>query len=192
MNTFDTREQWLAEAVRILQVQVFGPKGYTVPDVRVSLGWPRGGRSTIGQCFPGALAKDAIGQVFISPVLEEPTRVLDVLVHELVHSINHKESKTGHGRDFKTIAVSVGLAGKMTATHASPELKDRLKLVSEELGPFPHSALSEAPMKANRSGRNVKLVCQAGEDFTVSISKTRLSMYGAPSCPCHSDTMVID
>ncbi|AXH47341.1 SprT-like protease [Microbacterium phage Eden] len=188
--THTNRESWLNAAVSELSV-LFKNEGYDVPDVRVSVGWPHGGRkNTIGQCFPGGLASDGIGQVFISPILDDAVRILDVLLHELVHAINHAEGKNGHGKDFKTIAVKMGLTGKMTATEAGPELKSTLTELASTLGTFPHAALGPASKATkSRSGKSIKLECAAGEDFIVSISKSRLEMHGAPKCPCHDETM---
>ena len=192
MNNNMTRELWLNKAVAELAV-LFKNEGYDVPDVRVSVGWPHGGRkNTIGQCFPGNLAGDGVGQVFISPVLDDAVRILDVLLHELVHAINHAEGKNGHGKDFKTIAVKMGLTGKMTATVPTDALKETLTTLAGELGTFPHAALGAAPAATkSRSGKSIKLGCAAGDDFLVSISKARLEAYGAPSCPCHGETMEV-
>src|SRR5690606_7282 len=192
MNNNMTRELWLTQAVAELTT-LFEAEGFEVPAVRVSIGWPHGGRkTTIGQCFPGTLAADGVGQVFISPVLDDPVRILDVLLHELVHAINHAEGKSGHGKDFKTIAVKMGLTGKMTATVASEELTATLTTIAKGLGDFPHASLGPAPAAAkSRSGKTIKLACPAGEDFVVSISKSRLEMYGTPKCPCHDEAMEV-
>lgn len=189
MTNHETREAWLRAAVAELSV-IFQREGFDVPDVHVSIGWPHGGRSnTIGQCFPGAASADQIGHVFISPILSDPIRILDVLTHELVHAINHAAGDTGHGKCFKVIAVKVGLTGKMTETVAGEALKAELAQVAETLGAFPHAALSPVANKKSRSGRSVKLQCVAGEDYQVSISKARLAAYGAPKCPCCDETM---
>ncbi|UGL61859.1 SprT-like protease [Microbacterium phage Franklin22] len=192
MTNHPNREAWLNEAVRELSV-LFQTHGHDVPDVRVSVGWPHGGRkNTIGQCFPGALAGDGVGQVFISPILDDAVRILDVLAHELVHAINHAAGENGHGKPFSAIAKKIGLTGKMTATVAGPELKEALEAISETLGAFPHAALGSAPKASkSRSGKSIKLECPAGEDFVVSISKTRLEMHGAPKCPCHDEAMEV-
>lgn len=136
------------------------------------------------------MAKDQVAQVFISPVLDEPVRILDVLVHELVHAVNHAAGDHGHGKVFSAIAKPLGLTGKMTATVAGPELTETLKAIAETLGPFPHAALTPAARAGkSRSGKSIKLECAAGEDFVVSISKSRLDLHGAPKCPCHDEVM---
>lgn len=193
MTNHTTRESWLTAAVELLSNDLFAPHGFTVPTVRVSVGWPhRGQASTIGQCFPGHMAADKVGQIFISPKLGDDLRVLDVLAHEMVHAINHAEGKNGHGKDFSVIAKKIGLTGKMTATVAGDDLQVALAVISAQLGPYPHSALiaSNAPQGPSRSGKAIKLECSNGDDYIVSISKSRLENLGAPKCPCHDLEMV--
>lgn len=191
MSNHTTREAWLNQAVAELDT-LFVNEGHDLPDVRVSIGWPHGGRAnTIGQCFPPTMAADEVAQVFISPVLADPVRILDVLLHELVHAVNHAAGDHGHGKCFSAIAKPLGLTGKMTATEAGPELREKLVAIAATLGDFPHAALTPtAKLAKSRSGKSIKLECAAGEDFVVSISKTRLEMHGAPKCPCHDETMV--
>ena len=191
MSNHSTREAWLNQAVAELDT-LFVNEGHDLPDVRVSIGWPHGGRAnTIGQCFPPTMAADEVAQVFISPVLADPVRILDVLLHELVHAVNHAAGDHGHGKCFSAIAKPLGLTGKMTATEAGPELREKLVAIAATLGGFPHAALTPAAKLAkSRSGKSIKLECAAGEDFVVSISRTRLEMHGAPKCPCHDETMV--
>ncbi len=79
---FSTREEWLVAAIEALGKTVFADAGVELPPVRVSVGWP-GGRgqqeNVVGQCWPTGLAADKKAQLFISPVLNEAARVLDVL-----------------------------------------------------------------------------------------------------------------
>ena len=67
----ETREAWLNRAVEALREHVFEPVGEIVPPVRVSTGWPKGGRKVIGQCWKTTAADDEVSQVFISPVLKD-------------------------------------------------------------------------------------------------------------------------
>lgn len=204
MSNHETREAWLAAAVRILSND-FKALGHEVPQVRVAVGWPHGGsKNTIGQCFPGVLAEDGIGQIFVSPMIGDAVRVLDILAHELVHAINHAAGHTGHGKEFAAIAKPFGLEGKMTATVASDDLKHRLENVANALGAFPHSALMtskfsvngplnpldpKSPAPAPRSGRYIKLVCAEGYGFTARVSRSNLNEFGNPVCPCHNEEM---
>lgn len=193
-TTYSTREEWLVAGVKAL-APLFETVGHSLPPVRVSVGFA-GGRgnkaSVIGQCWHPAATTDGVGQVFVSPTLDDAIRVLDVLAHELVHAINHKNDKTGHGKDFAAIAKPLGLTGKMTATVAGPALEAELVLVAESLGAYPHAALAtasnaeDAPKK--QGTRMLKVEC-AESGYTVRMTRKWLDEYGAPVCPCHGEIM---
>src|SRR3954470_1817834 len=101
-----TRELWLERAVLALQ-PLFAEHDITLPAVRVSVGWPsRGGTGTtkrvIGQCWKGMVAADGVQQIFLSPVLDDVSKVLETLVHELIHAVDDCES--GHRGAFAKMA----------------------------------------------------------------------------------------
>lgn len=181
----DTREAWLNAAVDKLRTEIFGEK-YPVPEVRVSVGWP-GGRgpkaNTIGQCWPGESASDSVGQIFISPVLAEPVKVLETLVHEMVHAINHANGETGHRAPFKSIAERVGLEGKMTSTHAGEMLAAKLSEIAEVLGTYPHAAINLESKPRVQKTYMLKFVSPQEPDFFVRMTASKLEEYGAPRDP---------
>jgi hypothetical protein len=86
-----TREQWLETAIAELRVGVFS--SHPLPNnIRVSCGFPsKGSRSSksqrIGECWDKLASSDDHYEIFISPVLADPLRVLDVLSHEICHVI---------------------------------------------------------------------------------------------------------
>lgn len=139
-----TREAWLLFAVDAV-APIFAEKGYTVPRVRVSCAIPstsvRG--SAVGQCWNRQMSADQVNEIFISPVHANPVEVLDVLVHELVHAVDDCANR--HGKEFKKIALTVGLVGKMREASAGPQLRFRLSEIAVQLvkqwGPYPHAAL---------------------------------------------------
>ena len=90
------------------------------------------------------------------PNQDDSLRVLDVLVHELIHAID--DCQSGHGAPFRRIALAVGLTGKMTATVASPELEEKLKVILEKLGEYPHAKIQA--VKKKQSTRMIKHVCE--------------------------------
>lgn len=194
---FSTREEWLVAGVKAL-APIFEEVDQTLPPVKVSVGWPGGrGRknSVIGQCWTPAVAKDEVSHVFISPVLDDATRVLDVLAHELVHAINFAEGDPcGHRGAFARIAKAIGLEGKMTATVAGEDLAARLKEIAEDLGEYPHGALStmeggaDGPKK--QGTRMIKVECAEGSGYKVRMTRTWLDDFGAPKCPCHDEVMI--
>lgn len=182
-----TREQWLTRATEVMRSGLFKQAGAEIPTVRLSVGFPGGsrGKKAIGQYWPSPLISDQVPQVFISPVIGDPIRALDILVHELVHAV-HPTAK--HGKVFKRLAVAVGLTGKMTATVAGPELTAKLKALSQELGPYPHGQISLANRPGKQGTRLVKVACPSCE-YPVRVTRKWLDDLGAPSCPC-GETMV--
>ena len=82
-----TREAWLNQALEKLRPWFEDRAGVAIPqDARVSVGFPGGGsaRKRIGECWARSQSKDKVNEIFISPVLSDPIRMLDVLVHEAV------------------------------------------------------------------------------------------------------------
>lgn len=148
-----TREEWLTMAVTELGSLFEEATGEAIPPVAVSVGWP-GGRNTasvIGQCWHKDAAADRRNHIFISPVLDDAPRVLDVLAHELVHAVDGNES--GHKGRFAKWAKAIGLAGKMTATVAGEELAaDLRRLVDWNLGAYPHGALAGGRYVSGKPG----------------------------------------
>ncbi len=62
-----TREEWLQAGINGLAL-MFAEIGETVPEVYVSVGFPKGARGkgkAIGQCHPSALSGDEKAHVFI-------------------------------------------------------------------------------------------------------------------------------
>lgn len=188
-----TREEWLVSAIEALAEEVFAPAGITLPAVRVSVGWP-GGRgnknNVIGQCWSTGAAKDKTANLFISPVLDDAARVLDVLAHELIHAVD--DCQNGHKGPFAQMAKAIGLTGAMTATVAGDDLKATLSaLVTDRLGDYPHAALVTAAGKSGepkQGTRMLKVECPE-TGYIVRTTAKWLDAYGAPKCPCCDEEM---
>jgi hypothetical protein len=183
-----TREQWLLQAIDQLRSTLFLENQAQVPELRVSVGFPGGGSKykAIGEYWPKKSVSDGIPQVFISPVLDEPIRCLDVLVHELVHACT---PGSGHKGPFRVLALAVGLEGKMTATTAGPKLRERLNALATSLGQFPQSKinLSDRKKQGTRLG---KIECQSC-GYTCRVTKKWIETMGAPICPCNKKPMAV-
>lgn len=180
------REAWLLAAKEAL-TPLFKQHGYTVPEkIRVSCGWPSVkalGRNTrrIGECWATQCSDDESWEIFISPALADPIRVLDVLVHEMVHAV--VGLKCGHAGAFRVCALKVGLTGKMTATEAGPELREHLAGVSRKIGTYPHAVLDSRKNSVKKqSTRLLKVVCPDCE-YTIRVTQKWVDV-GLPTCPC--------
>lgn len=180
-----TREQWLTEATDIFRDHLFKRNDYIIPKVRVSVGFPGGGsaRKRIGECWDGSASTDGVEQVFISPVVIDVSKVLGVLVHELVHAT--VGTKAGHRGPFRRCALKVGLEGKMTVTSESQALKDYFTdKVTSVIGEYPHAELRLNGQRKKQTTRLKKVECQVC-GYTVRVTQKWLDELGAPICPCN-------
>src|SRR5689334_15089474 len=78
----ETREQWLHAAAAIFRPW-FKDQGADYPErLRISCGLAgaRIGGRRIGECWSDEASADGAREVFISPELDEPKRVCDVLI----------------------------------------------------------------------------------------------------------------
>ena len=174
-----TREEWLNKGVELLK-PLFKENGYTVPNVKVSVGFTGGSKNSIGTCWNAKVTGDNIAQIFIHPKIDDSSRVLDILAHELIHAIFPQD---GHRGNFPKCAKAIGLTGKMTATIASPELKEFLATIIAEIGDIPHAKLNyNTSAKKKQTTRMVKLECSCG--YIVRTSRSNIENRGLPLCSC--------
>ena len=175
-----TREEWLQAAIEMIR-PTFLSKGYHIPDdCQVSCGFASTGLRShhIGQCWSRKSSVHDRNQIFISPTLSEPVEVLDTLVHELVHAVDNCEHK--HGKEFKKIALSLGMKGPMRSAGAGPELRALLVQLTRLLGPYPHGGLKVTHRKVVSRARARAKCPECG--FQVPMYRKFLA-YGPPLCP---------
>jgi hypothetical protein len=174
------REQWLIEAVSHLE-PLFLRMGYVIPPVKVSVGFPSTGINGrhLGQCWSSKSAIDGVNQIFIAPHLKTPFDFLDTLVHELVHAVD--DCQSGHGDNFKRIALDVGLKGPMRSAGAGDSLKQDLTRIAEKLGVFPHGRLN-LPVRAKQKAPKRPGAKCSKCGYEVVMLKKHLGL-GPPICP---------
>ena len=180
MTKYTTRESWLLAAVDLLR-PIFLDKNHVIPpDVMVSCGFASTGTRShhVGQCWSKRSSTNDQNQIFISPALHEPVEVLDTLMHELVHAVDDGQHK--HGKEFKKIALSLGMKGPMRSADAGPELKERLTQLAQKLGAYPHGKLQVTHHKAVSRARARAKCPECG--FQVPMYRKFLA-YGPPLCP---------
>jgi hypothetical protein len=136
--------------------------------------------------------------VFISPELDDTARVLDVLLHELIHVAD--DCTSGHKGAFAEAATRLGLEGKMTATTAGVALAAEMMTLAASLGDYAHAKLMVQPKGAlvpvgpdgqpvprihsgpkTQGTRMLKVQCPCC-GYTVRTTRRWLDM-GAPLCP---------
>jgi hypothetical protein len=179
MQQHTTREAWLLAAVALLR-PLFAAKGFSVPPCQVSCGFASTGTRSghVGQCWSTKSASNELNQIFIAPTLKSAYEVLDTLVHELVHAVDNCENK--QGKEFKKIALKMGMKGPMRSAEAGPELKVILTTLLDTLGPYPHGHLKVGMRKAARRDRPRAKCKHCG--YQVPMLKKYLN-YGPPICP---------
>lgn len=182
------RENWLQNATDLLR-ELFKQNGITLPlEVRSSCGFPsRSALSAknrrIGECWSAVASADKHAEIFISPLISDSRRVLDILAHELIHSCHPND---GHGKLFKRSATAIGLEGKMTATVAGAKFKAWADTAMLTLGEYPHADLQPSNAQKKQSTRLLKCVCpDCG--YTVRVAGKWLVEMGAPHCPDHGE-----
>lgn len=191
MTYHPTREAWLQAAVLLL-APIFRGAGHPFPDrpIKVACSWPGGGsaRKRIGECWPSKASAIGATEIFISPVIADPVAALDILTHELCHAVD--DCASGHRAPFVRIARAVGLEGKPTETHAGEALRQKLIHIVEELGAYPHAALSLADRK-KQTTRMVKVECaDCGGVFRTT--QKWIDEAEHLTCPfCQSDAVVV-
>lgn len=138
------RESYLESAVESMRPW-FAEHDVTVPEVRISIGWPKGarGKHVVGQHFSPENATDAVGQIFISPDRggDLTVDILATVLHEMIHAAVGNDE--GHKGQFIVVARKVQFTGPWTSSqNRTEELDERLAGLAERLGEIPHGALS--------------------------------------------------
>lgn len=177
------RQDWVEKALKTLRSH-FNEHGYIVPDnLRVTIGWPKGGRTRIGECFFTENSTDKHFEIFVSPELGKDSKhgnhpVMEVMAHEICHTIAGYEA--GHKKPFKVIATKIGLEGKMTSTLPGPIMLALIERFVTINGPYPAGAMTRS-MKKKEKTYLIKCECpDCG--YTVRVTDKWLAT-GDPICP---------
>jgi hypothetical protein len=185
---YETREEWLQACVDLFR-PAFKAAGEPLREtIRASCAFPRRSRGkAIGQHWPVNYSTDKHDEIFISPVLDEPLRVADVLAHELCHT-HHSNHKA---RTFGKLARALELEGKLTATIGGEKFKQRFGAAIAKLGPYPHGAMTERSRPTGgQSTRLLKCECK-GCGYLARVTRKWIDEAGAPICPaCESSLEV--
>jgi hypothetical protein len=182
-----TREEWLNQLTDELRPD-FLDVGAEIPEkVRVTCGWPSQSAKAkknrrIGEGWSAESSDDKHFEVFISPTLDDELEVAATLVHELVHTAVGVEA--GHKAPFRRVAVALGLEGKMTETHAGEELREKLTVMMDKIGAYPHAKLSFSGNRKKQGTRMLKVVCpDPACGYQVRTTRKWIEI-GLPTCFC--------
>jgi hypothetical protein len=159
-------------------------------NVRVTCGFPSNAKRSgaIGECWADTASADKTFEVLISPVLDDPTKVFEVLVHELCHAT---AGAMNHGVNFQRVGNLMHLAPSPTkagwkATGQAATFASTYGEIIKSLDAYPHAALSMTTKKTQGT-RMLKAVCPSC-GYTVRLT-SKWAALGLPSCPQDDDTL---
>ena len=195
MNTvYTSREDWLIAALGELR-PAFDMAGFPLPQaIRIACGFPLNARRSgaIGECWANTASADNTIEILISPVIADPARVFDILVHELAHAT---DGAMNHGAPFQRVALAMGLVATGTgkqpfkSTGPGPGFDAAYGAIIESLGAYPHAALSFSE-RPKQTTRMLKAVCPSC-GYTVRLSQKWAAM-GLPLCGTDGEQFQIE
>tara|TARA_R110002020_G_scaffold461160_1_gene679965 strand:- start:19 stop:621 length:603 start_codon:yes stop_codon:yes gene_type:complete len=196
---YKTREEWLVSSLSLINQEVFIPAGRELPsNIMIACSFALSGnrlgakKITEGTCFDKSLSANKENhQIIITPLIDDPVKVLDIVVHECLHA--QVGVACGHKGDFVTGMKDIGLTGKPTIAHANPELLVKLEGISDQLGAYPHSRLDTTGRK-KQSTRMIKCQCPNPDCGMVGRFSRGALKNGPPHCwnPEHGPMEIVD
>lgn len=159
------RIKWLEDAYQLLRSELLpeAPERITIVFGFPSTGARKSKNQRIGEYahqFMQGYPEYPVNSGLISlhpTIFNNPARVLDVLLHEMIHAAAPGD---GHRGRFPKLARRVGLTGKMTATVAGIQLKEKLdRFLTDLLPPMPPGYGDLSPSRRKQSTRLRKYVC---------------------------------
>lgn len=191
--TYTTREEWLTQGVEELRPLFDAIQKPIAPKVRIACGFPLDAKRSkaIGQCWSDTNSADRTVEILISPELDDPIQVFEVLVHELCHAT---PNGMNHGKPFQQVASAMLLEPhngtvrepwKSTKGNAAflPAYQD----IIESLGAYPHAKLTYQTRKTQTT-RMLKASCPSC-GYTVRLT-AKWAGQGLPTCPCGDDLAI--
>lgn len=179
----DSREKWLIQAVKVM-IPLLKQNKATMPKKwAVSVGFPKGGfknNPAIGECWDPKVSENQAFNMFISPILGDPIKVLATLLHEMIHAAVGLECK--HTGEFRRVARAVGLQGKLTATYAEKGslLHGELSRIAKELGHYPHKVMAPRQTPKKQGWFLLKLVSVNDPGYKFTIAPRLVEEFGMP------------
>ena len=203
---YTNRELWLEdfskECVKLFKdsKDLFKfPKGIKLDlrDIKITCGFPphfrkssqvgrAGNYSAMGVCF-GKTKDRPFKQIFILPDWCNNKDIVNlggVLIHELIHAVDN--CVNGHGKEFRDMAVAVGLEGQMRSTRPGADLSVWIRKIAKKLGKYPEQGWIHSKHKPG--SRSLKIECWRGAGVMGCEAIARMSQsqinQGTPICRC--------
>ena len=193
-------QDYLNRAAHIILKEIIKPVAnpavFKQPKLQITSSFAYRSKKAIGQCF----AKEASDSKEVNLITINPSYnskctldVLEIVHHELIHASDNCAS--GHRGYFRATAIASGLTGKMTATIATPELKDRyIELIVRKIGTFPWDGINTEDFgKKKQTVRNCKVSCFSPEcDFSFRTSRKNVDQIVNIVCPACTSSYLVD
>lgn len=162
----------------------FTQLGSPVPRVQIISGFPSSGRRSrrIAECWP-----DDGGRAFrmlVRPDTNDPYRLAGAI------ALNLACIAAGSGyesvKQFRHLAISVGLRGRRTESSPGLLFRELMKPILQQAGEVPRSDEHLAPViaVAKQRTRLVRVAC-SDCGYVVRVAQKWLDQIGPPLCPLH-------
>ena len=196
---YSTREDWLTAGINELK-PFFLLNGVSISDrIRVSCALPSNAKRTnfksVGECFPSTNSADAHYEIFISPVLADPTKVFETLIAMLCHTA---KGALNHGKPYQKIADAMLLlpngtqsARYKSVTHGGAFVQAYQQII-DSLGAYVHAELSASVGK--KQGTRMLLAQCPSCGYAVRLTSKWAYKNGnlnLPICPNEGDTLAL-
>lgn len=193
MQLHVNREAYLEQAV--LECRPFFDL-YASPlpkTIKVSCGLPSTAKRTgaIGECHSNNVLGERVVEIFVSPVLDKPIEVIEVLIHELCHALTNSKK---HAMGFQKYADALGLVPLGSGKNAYKNTKGGANFlgmwnaVIESLGDYPHTKIDLVAHKTQGT-RMLQAKCPTC-DYSIRTTRKWVDL-GLPVCSIDGDTFIL-
>jgi hypothetical protein len=188
------REDWLNAAVDELR-PFFSARGHTLPaEIRVACAYPtnakRSGFKVLGECIPNTNSADGHWEIYISPILDNPTKVTETLIAQLCRTAKGAYGITNQAYAKVAEAMLIYPDGTLSNPYKSvmhgQAFIDAYQAIIDSLGIYPHAKVDVSTYKS----QGTRMLLAKCPTCQCSIRMTAKWVYNAhgdvelPTCRC--------
>lgn len=188
------REDWLNAAVDELR-PFFSARGHALPaEIRVACAYPtnakRSGFKVLGECIPNTNSADGHWEIYISPVLDSPTKVTETLIAQLCRTAKGAYNVTtlryAHvADDMHILPAGTGSSPYKEVSHGGNFLVAYQDII-DSLGIYPHAKV-DVSIHKSQGTRMLLAVCPTCQCKIRMTAKWAYNAHGdveLPTCRC--------
>lgn len=182
---YSTREEWLREAVKLLNSQLFeGTLDLIEYQISCSL---LSGKKLGEVVFPYEGEDVKLDDFFpptihIDEKIKEPYKIVATLAHECIHAFMNIKK---HNKAFGNAARKIGFEPPFTQFNPSNELIDTCKSIASQLGEFPGKpVIPHAKQVKPKTFTGVIFCPECGYELRVSEKMFKGHGEALPTCVC--------